>query len=116
VKKFEEMSRAFSIALNNGSGVLDQTTIVKIGDDNGKKRKEEGSKEDKKSSEEKALEALMKKEQEDLQELKKQIDTYIKNNGLTSDLETKLNMSQLMITISDNALFAPAQATVKPES
>ncbi|MBD2871639.1 flagellar motor protein MotB [Paenibacillus arenilitoris] len=118
VKKFEEMSRAFSIALNSGSGVLDQSTIVRIGEDEGKKRKEEGSNEDKQdqSTEEQALEALKRKEQQDLEQLKKQIDAYIEKNGLTSDLETKLNLSQLMITISDNALFAPAQATVKPES
>ncbi|CAM4368324.1 flagellar motor protein MotB [Paenibacillus alkaliterrae] len=124
VKKFEEMSQAFSIALSSGSGVLDQTTIVKIGEDDGKKREEEGSKEEEKkdesrqaqTEEEKVLEALIKQEQEDLEKLKKQIDAYIEKQGLTSDLETKLNQSQLMITISDNALFAPAQASVKPES
>jgi chemotaxis protein MotB len=48
--------------------------------------------------------------------LKKQLDTYIKENGLTDDLETKLNQSQLMITISDKALFASGEAVVKPEA
>lgn len=118
IKKFEEMSQAFNVALNNGQGVLESSTIVRIGDDEGKKREEEGSEDDsqKQNLDEQALEELKKKEQEDLENLKKQIDAYIEKNGLTSDLETKLNLSQLMITISDNALFAPAQASVKPES
>ncbi len=133
IKKFEEMSQAFNIALNSGAGILDSSTIVQIGDDQGKKRDEQGSdvenpnkedeqkqeeqvQEDTRTDDEKAMEELIKKEQEELDNLKKQIDEYIDKNGLTSDLETKMNMSQLMITISDNALFAPAQANVKEDS
>ncbi|OMF29075.1 flagellar motor protein MotB [Paenibacillus sp. FSL H8-0548] len=126
VKKFEDMSNAFSIALSSGSGILTEKSIVRSGDDDGKKQDEAGgiidSKEEAKdpnkelSQADKAMEELMEREQKNLEELKKNIDNYIEKNGLTSDLETKLNLSQLMITISDNALFAPAQANVKPES
>ncbi|WP_138756131.1 flagellar motor protein MotB [Paenibacillus sinopodophylli] len=128
VKKFEEMSKAFSVALSTGSGILDESALIKSGDDDGKKQDEAGglidSKDDSKedneekdqTAEEKAREELMEQEQKDLEDLKKKIDSYIEKNGLTTDLETKLNLSQLMITISDNALFPPAQATVKPES
>ena len=56
------------------------------------------------------------KEQENLEKLKKQIDQYISNKGLTTQLETKLNSSELLITISDNALFDSGSATVKTES
>ncbi|MNC28026.1 Outer membrane porin F precursor [compost metagenome] len=59
---------------------------------------------------------LRQKEQEELEKLKKQFDQYIKNNGLTDLLSTKLNQSQLTITISDNALFSSGQAVVKDES
>jgi chemotaxis protein MotB len=121
VKKFEEMSKAFSVALSTGSGLLTETAIVRSGDDDGKKQDEKGGQienkeKSKDQTEEKAREALMKQDQKDLEDLKKKVDAYIKKNGLTTDLETKLNLSQLMITISDNALFAPAQANVKPES
>ena len=126
VKKFEEMSKAFSVALSTGSGVLTESAIVKSGDDDGKKQDEAGglidtkdqSKEETKdqTAEEKARQKLIEQEQKDLEDLKKKVDAYIKKNGLTTDLKTKLNLSQLMITISDNALFAPAQANVKPES
>lgn len=120
VKKFEDMSQAFSIALSNGSGVLENTSVVKTGEDHEKKLEDIGSQGDKKEREEKkaaeARAAIEEQEHKKLDDLKKKVDAYIEKNGLTSELETKLNLSQLMITISDNALFAPAQATVKPES
>jgi chemotaxis protein MotB len=121
VKKFEEMSKAFSIALNSGSGILDSPAITPEGDSPDKPKedqikKDDNPKDQKEQDAQKLREAALKQEQEDLEKLKKQLDEYIDKNGLTTDLETKLNMSQLMITISDNALFAPAQATVKPES
>lgn len=115
VKKFEEMSRAFSIALNQGSGVLDMPSIVEKGP-NTEKVPNNKNKNNPQQNENNSLEDIMKQEQAEFQNLKKQIDEYIDKNGLISDLETKLNMSQLLITISDNALFAPAQATIKPEA
>ena len=44
------------------------------------------------------------------------MDQYIQANGLNAQLNTKLNQSQLTITISDTSLFAPGSAKVKPES
>lgn len=121
VKKFEEMSQAFSIALSNGSGVLDFPAINQQGHDPKKNGKAGDDREDNKEQQEQQqtpsnLEELIKQEQAELEDLKKKIDAYIDKNGLTTDLETKLNMSQLLITISDNALFAPGQANIKPES
>ena len=116
VKKFEEMSRAFSIALNQGSGVLDMPSVVEKGPNTEKVPISKDKDHPNKNQNNNSLEDIMKQEQAEFQNLKKQIDEYIDNNGLTSDLETKLNLSQLLITISDNALFAPAQATVKPEA
>ncbi|NIK79846.1 chemotaxis protein MotB [Paenibacillus castaneae] len=126
VKKFEEMSHAFNIVLSSGSGVLSETSVIRQGDDDGKKSDVIGNKKNQsdktkdsaneQDAEDKAREELIKQEQAELEDLKKKVDDYIEKNGLTSDLETKLNFSQLMITISDSALFAPAQANVKPES
>ncbi|WP_334075988.1 MULTISPECIES: flagellar motor protein MotB [Paenibacillus] len=111
-KKFEEMSEAFQSVLTGGAGVLDQTALesntktspnpedISKTSDNLMKQKKE----------------LMRKEQESLEALKKQLDNYIKNNGLTTQLDTKLNQSQLMITISDNALFPSGEAQVKPDA
>lgn len=115
-KKFEEMSQAFSSALNGGGGVLeyrsDAPTSTEL--DQGKKDKQNNVVAQNTGSAE--LSKLRAKEQEDLENLKKQFDQYIKKNGLTDSLSTKLNQSQLLITISDNALFASGQAVVKDES
>lgn len=114
-KKFQEMSEAFNVVLNGGVGVLEYNKSEPSKDpsnigDNKAMNSIPAPKPDKKRSE------LMKKEQEDLEKLKKQLDKYIKNNGLTTQLSTKLNYSQLMITIRDNALFDSGEAVVKPEA
>lgn len=114
-KKFQEMSEAFNVVLNGGQGVLDYSKTEPSNDpaDKGTNKAINSipaPNPDKRRAE------LMKQEQEDLEKLKKQLDTYIKKNGLTTELSTKLNHSQLMITIRDNALFAPGEAIVKPEA
>ncbi|AIQ66300.1 flagellar motor protein MotB [Paenibacillus graminis] len=115
-KKFEEMAQAFSSALNGGSGVMeyrsDAPTSTQL--DQGKADKMNNVVAPNTGTAD--IAKLRKKEQEELEKLKKQFDQYIKNNGLTDLLSTKLNQSQLTITISDNALFSSGQAVVKDES
>lgn len=120
VIKFEKMSQAFKIALNDGGGVLDMPSITEEGQDADKK-KDDSSKDsaEQKNQDELSrdeLQELIRQEEAEFEDLKKKIDAYIEEKGLVSDLETHLNLSQLIITISDNALFAPAQANVKPEA
>jgi len=116
-KKFEEMSQAFSSVLNGGSGVLEERAALpsKTQEDVSGKNDQLNKSADKKN-EQTEMAKLQQKEQENLEKLKKQFDQYISKNGLTDLLSTKLNQSQLMITISDNALFASGQAMVKDES
>jgi len=114
-KKFEEMSQAFNAAFSGSTGILDQTSVIKTGPANGKKDKE-----DKNTGnvdiKDKDKMAAMKQEEENMAKIKKKLDQYIQENKLTSQLSTKLNQSQLLITISDTALFASGSAAVKPES
>ncbi|WP_168121335.1 flagellar motor protein MotB [Paenibacillus sp. HB172176] len=118
VKKFEEMSQAFSLALNNGSNVLDLPSVVKRDEELEQDIENDDAKIDsqKEAESDTSLEELIKQEEAELEDLKKKVDDYIDKHGLTTELETQLNVNQLLITISDNALFAPAQATIKPES
>jgi chemotaxis protein MotB len=109
--KFEEMSNAFRTAFSSGLGVLDQSTIIQ--ENNAAKRTTDN---ETKKNDGKSRETLQKEEQQNLEQLKKQLDKYIQQNGLSSQLETQLNESQLMITISDNALFASGNANIMPES
>ncbi|GIP19019.1 flagellar motor protein MotB [Paenibacillus montaniterrae] len=119
-KKFEELSQAFSIAFSSGQSVLDMPSIVERGPDI---RTELGGKEDateqgmteKEPLSEAEMEQVIEQSKTELNELKQQIDQYIADNGLTTSLETSLNMSQLLITIRDNALFNSAEATVNRE-
>ncbi|UQZ34276.1 flagellar motor protein MotB [Paenibacillus sp. PK3_47] len=115
-KKFEAMSEAFSNALNGGSGILEYRSASPTESqlDQGKNDKLDNVVAP--STGESDLSKLRKQEQEDLEKLKKQFDQYIANNNLSNLLSTKLNQSQLMITISDNALFASGQAQVKDDS
>ncbi|MBM7567484.1 flagellar motor protein MotB [Paenibacillus sacheonensis] len=114
-KKFQDMSKAFNVAFNSGMGVLTESSVIArdnmMQNANSPKRYE-----DTKDMSKEQREALKKQEQEDLEKLKKQVDQYINTNGLTTQLDTKLNQSQLTITISDSSLFAPGSARVKPES
>ncbi|PZD96419.1 flagellar motor protein MotB [Paenibacillus sambharensis] len=123
-KKFQEMSQAFSIAFNSGVGVLDQSAVVstpeqvtskdrtKRADDNEDNQSQQSASDLTKQEQQK----LREKEQQQLEKLKQQLDQYIKQNGLTTQLETKLNQSQLMITISDNALFDSGSAAIKSDA
>lgn len=111
-KKFQEMSEAFSSVLTGGTGVLDQNAMTS----NNKNSLSENEIPKPSSDSQTMKNQLKRQEQQNLEALKKQLDNYIKNNGLTEQLETKLNQSQLMITISDNALFPSGEAEVKPDA
>lgn len=109
--KLEEMGLAFKTAFSSGIGILDKSTILE--ENNGAKRTEM---EYTRKSADKNKDKLAQQEQKNLENLKGQLDKYIQQNGLSSQLDTQLNQSQLLITIRDNALFSPASASIKPEA
>ena len=51
------------------------------------------------------LAKMFEQETQQLVELQQQLDTYIEEQGLSSQLETTLNNHQLLITFSDTALL-----------
>lgn len=124
VKKFQDMSRAFSIAFNTGSGVLDQSSVITSGkqftskdrEHNSSQSEGEGGNAEGEQEQELDQQQLAQKEQQDLENLKQQVDEYIQQNGLSEQLETILNLSELLITIRDNALFDSGKADIKQES
>jgi chemotaxis protein MotB len=110
--KFEEMSRAFKTAFSSGIGILDNGGVTQ--DDQLKRRTADNL--DHKDDGKKSRKTLEQEEQHNLEELKQQIDKYIQKNGLSTQLETQLNQSQLLITIRDNALFPSGSASIKKDS
>ncbi|MCM3635289.1 flagellar motor protein MotB [Paenibacillus camelliae] len=119
-KKFQDLSQAFSVAFSNGQGVLDMPSIIERGPDadaenGGNENSDLEGMTDEEPLSEQEIEQLLEQSEHDLNTLKQEIDEYIADNGLTSSLETSLNMSQLLITIRDNALFDSAEASVKED-
>ncbi|MDF2926976.1 MAG: motB [Paenibacillaceae bacterium] len=62
------------------------------------------------------LAEAQKQEQENLDSLKQELDTYISHNSLTTQLDTTLGEHYVMITIRDQALFASGSAQIKTEA
>lgn len=109
-QKFQQLSEAFNSVLTGGKGVLDHNSMINKNDNTSMVT------EDVTRALNKKMNDLKRQEEENLEALKKRLDTYIEKNGLTDQLDTKLNQSQLMITISDIALFPSGEAEVKPEA
>ncbi|QJD85936.1 flagellar motor protein MotB [Cohnella herbarum] len=112
--KFEEMSRAFKTAFSSGLGILDNGAITQ--DDQHKRDTNQDLPRANDGRKDKSREELKQQEQQNLEQLQKDFNKYIQKNGLSSQLETQLNQSQLLITIRDNALFPSGSANVKAES
>jgi len=112
VSKLEELSHAFENAFSSGINILDKNALIEAADEQSKSQKQRHEQTGFRTNEEQ----LKEKEQENLEKLKKQLDQYIKQNGLSTQLQTQLNQSQLMITIRDNALFDSGSADVKPDA
>jgi chemotaxis protein MotB len=110
--KLQEMSRAFKTAFSSGISILDNGAISQ--DDQLKRRTNEDL--IRKDDGKKTRKDLEQEEQQNLEQLKQQIDKYIQKNGLSTQLDTQLNQSQLLITIRDNALFPSGSASIKPNS
>ncbi|WP_214844574.1 flagellar motor protein MotB [Exiguobacterium sp. s150] len=51
-----------------------------------------------------------------LDELKEQVNEYIKQNGLQDEIEATINSSGLVLTIQDRALFSMGDATLDAEA
>lgn len=116
-KKFDELKRSFSSAFDGGESFFESTSAVSINELGADSDPDSEKYEDPSTSEQQlTLEEKMEREQQELEELKEQLDQYIQQNGLSNQLDTKLNQSSLMITIQDQALFDSGSAEVKSDA
>jgi chemotaxis protein MotB len=131
-KKLDQLSESMHGAFNGGKGFFEyfgikepmkdadpaskrttkEETSGSLNNPVGGENQEETTSEQ--EAEEQAEEAL--KEQEELHSLKKELDKYIADNGLDTQLDTAQGEHYVMITIRDQALYASGSATVKPEA
>lgn len=113
--KAQELTQAFRSVFGEGISIFNNSTIVQTGDiqsqtDATRNQFPVGRDKNKSQSE------LQQEEQKNLEALQQKLNQYIEQNGLSTQLETQLNYSELLITIRDNALFDPGSATVKPDA
>jgi chemotaxis protein MotB len=123
-QKFHAMMNSFNTILSGGPSVMDMGTIVPIGENLGQiglsgYHKGGASSNNRNISGGQELTELQKQVQEEtvrLEQLKGELDAYIEENRLTSQLSTELNNLQLVLRISDNALFASGSADVRQDA
>lgn len=106
--KFEQISQSLNQVLTGGSGLLDNTSLLP--DPNIQHIANELDPFEKEETEE---ERRFRLETELLKQLQQQIDAYIEDNALTTQLRTHLNYEELIVEIQDRALFDSGSAHVK---
>ncbi|NEW07681.1 flagellar motor protein MotB [Paenibacillus sp. SYP-B3998] len=118
-KKYDSIMRSLNSAFTGGEAPFAMSNLIPI-DESAKSTKNTSKNQDPptktESKEESQLAAKLQKEEKDLEELKKSMDAFIKDNNLTEQLATKLDNERLTITISDRALFDSGSATVKQDA
>ncbi|MBW3112758.1 MULTISPECIES: flagellar motor protein MotB [Bacillaceae] len=117
-QKFKELSQVFNEIFTGGTGMMEYPSPVAPQQSSDQVEKQAASlnqKEDKEkelSKEELDKQAFMK-DQEELKEIQKKINEYIKTNNLEVQFITKLTDEGLLLTIRDNVLFDSGSATVQ---
>jgi chemotaxis protein MotB len=109
-KKFDEIRSAFQSAFHGGPSIFENVSPVPnqhpLNNQLPKANVHVLSEEEKQRRE----------ETKELQELQEKMNRYIQENGLDSQLDTKLDNEQLRITIREHALFASGSAEVRAEA
>lgn len=115
MQKFQSLSNAFNAELTGGSGIFEYPSPIPEGSRGSSDEMPEAEK----AQEEHYKKTLAEEEiqeQERLAEIQNKINTYVQENGLEQQLNTKLTVEGLSITIRDNILFTPGSAEVLPEN
>ncbi len=114
-QKFKELSKAFNEVFTGGTGIMEHQSPVEPPQKNEEEVKssvsadtEEKAELDKEEIERQAF----LKDQEELKEIQKKVNEYIKTNNLEVQFVTKLTDEGLLLTIRDNVLFDSGSADV----
>lgn len=114
-KKYNSLMQGLNSAFNGGPSLFDYPEVIQFPADPAFKLEDNRDEQEQQEQQKEAREQLQK-ETAELQRLKEQLDSYIAENKLGAQLDTKLNSDMLMITIRDNALFDSGSAAVKPDA
>ncbi|MEH7884098.1 flagellar motor protein MotB [Bacillus sp. JJ1609] len=104
--KFQMLSKAFNDVFSGGTGVFEFQSPMPEGQmESPDERKEDVEKNDQK--------AEAAKDQMELMELQKKVNSYIEDKKLKDKLNTSLTDEGLLLTIRDNVLFESGRAEVR---
>ena len=112
-KKYAQVMQGLNSAFNGGISVFEESDTISIDDISAKDIKninENGQ------GQNQALKDQINKEKQDMEAIKKKLDSFIAENGLILQLQTNVTNDMLKITIQDYALFDSGKAVVKPEA
>ncbi|MCA1060032.1 flagellar motor protein MotB [Rossellomorea aquimaris] len=115
-QKFKELSQVFSEIFTGGTGMMEYPSPVapqQSSDQEEKQASSSANEEEKQISKEEIDKQAFLKDQEELKEIQKKINEYIKTNHLEVQFITKLTDEGLLLTIRDNVLFDSGSATVQ---
>lgn len=118
-QKFKELSQVFSEIFTGGTGMMEYPSPVAPQQSSDQEQKQAAASAgiDKEKEKELSKAELEKqafiKDQEELKEIQKKINEYIKTNNLELQFVTKLADEGLLLTIRDNVLFDSGSATVQ---
>lgn len=110
-KKYSQVMQGLNSAFNGGVSVFEESDTISLDDlsaNNAKKIQE--------SEQEQKFKDQINKEKQDMEAIKKKLDVFINDNGLSLQLRTVVTNDMLKITIQDYALFDSGDAVVKPEA
>lgn len=109
--RYVQVMQGLNSAFNGGVSVFEQSDKMPLDD-----VPSNDIKQLKESEQDQKLKDLINKEKEDMEAIKRKLDVFIKENGLTLQLQTYVTNDMLKITIQDYALFDSGMAVVKPEA
>lgn len=100
-EKYQQLMISFNQNLQGGTGVMEYPQPIP---------------ETAVNPEDSDAENMGAQERQQLEELKREIDEYIAENNLDSEIQTNLSSNGLLLTILDNALFYSGSAEVRPDA
>ncbi len=109
--KYIQVMQGLNSAFNGGVSVFEESDTISLDDVSANeiiKLRE--------SEQDQTLKDLINKEMQDMEAIKKKLDVFITENGLTLQLQTNVTNDMLKITIQDYALFDSGTAVVKSEA
>lgn len=114
-QKFEQLSSAFQHAFSGNDHFFEYPNIVEpLGDTTVDTY--DDLLDNERDPWERSLTGQFQDETAELEKLKADLDEYIADHDLNTQVETELNHEQLLLTIRDNALFDLGSASVKPDA